>query len=112
MVLHPEDGKVLTTQSALARTSRTTQHHQEDGRASNTPTVLATRLNPAPLSPFVFTSTYNAVVVGSEVRNGITPALGPKDAFGFFNFGINSETDTICYARSLFLVSEIILVFI
>lgn len=48
-------------------------------------------------SPFVFTSTYAVVAIGSEVRNGTTPAPGPKDAVGYFNFGINSDMDTICY---------------
>lgn len=49
--------------------------------------------------PFVFTSTYSVVAKGSEVRNGTTPAPGPEDAVGFFNFGINSMEDTICYVR-------------
>lgn len=48
-------------------------------------------------SPFVFTSTYNVVAVGSEVRNGTTPVPGPQDAVGFFNYGINSAQDTICW---------------
>lgn len=48
-------------------------------------------------SPFTFTSIFHVVAVGSEVRNGITPAPGPKEAVGFFTFGINSEHDTICY---------------
>lgn len=56
-----------------------------------------TEAKPSCGSPFVFTSTYNIVAVGSEVRNGTTPAPGPKDAVGFFSFGINSQTDTICY---------------
>jgi len=41
-------------------------------------------------SPFAFTGTYNVVAVGSGLRNGTTPAPGPKDAVGYFNFGINS----------------------
>ncbi|TVY76080.1 hypothetical protein LSUE1_G004707 [Lachnellula suecica] len=52
-------------------------------------------------SPFIFTSTYNVVALGSEVRNGTTSAPGPKDAVGFFNFGINSVMDTICYNITL-----------
>ncbi|KUJ18421.1 uncharacterized protein LY89DRAFT_781475 [Mollisia scopiformis] len=56
-------------------------------------------------SPFKFTSTYHVVALGSEVRNGTTPAPGPKDAVGFFDFGINAETDTICYNITLLNVS-------
>ena len=48
-------------------------------------------------SPFVFTSTYHIVATGSEVRNGTVSAPGPKDAVGFFSYGINSIEDTICY---------------
>jgi len=48
-----------------------------------------------------FTSTYHVVAVGSEVRNGTTPAPGPKDAVGYFDFGINSKEDKICYNITL-----------
>lgn len=37
----------------------------------------------------------------SEARNGTNPAPGPKDAIGYFYFGINSDLDTICYVRLL-----------
>lgn len=47
--------------------------------------------------PFVFTSTYHVTAVGSEVRNGTTPAPGPTDAVGFFRYGINAPLNTICY---------------
>jgi hypothetical protein len=47
--------------------------------------------------PFVFTSTYSVVAKGSEVRNGTVSVPGPKDAIGYFNYGINSKEDTICY---------------
>ncbi|CZR53244.1 uncharacterized protein PAC_03122 [Phialocephala subalpina] len=52
-------------------------------------------------SPFMFTSTYHVTAVGSEVRNGTAPAPGPKDAVGFFEYGINSWLDTICYNITL-----------
>jgi hypothetical protein len=47
--------------------------------------------------PFVFTSTYSVVAKGSEVRNGTVSVPGPEDAVGYFNYGINSKEDTICY---------------
>jgi len=52
-------------------------------------------------SPFVFTSTYHVVATGAEVVNGTTSAPGPKDAVGFFSYGINSLEDTICYVSTL-----------
>ncbi|KAH6682932.1 hypothetical protein B0J14DRAFT_574658 [Halenospora varia] len=73
---------------------------------SPTPIPLPSPI-PAPVpgksfnSPFTFTSTYNVVAVGSEVRNGTTPAPGPEDARGYFNFGINSVEDTICFNITL-----------
>lgn len=51
--------------------------------------------------PFKFTSTYHVVATGSEVRNGTTPAPGPKDAVGFFEYGINAPQDTICFVSLL-----------
>lgn len=55
-------------------------------------------------SPFTFTSTYHVTAVGLEVRNGTTPAPGPNDAVGFFEFGINSNFETICYVSSIFIL--------
>ncbi|ESZ93299.1 hypothetical protein SBOR_6337 [Sclerotinia borealis F-4128] len=52
-------------------------------------------------SPFVFTSTYNVVALGSEVRNGTVSVPGPSNAIGYFNYGINSREDTICYNITL-----------
>lgn len=51
--------------------------------------------------PFTFTSTYHVTAVGSEVVNGTTPAPGPKEAVGFFRYGINSDLDTICFNITL-----------
>jgi hypothetical protein len=48
-------------------------------------------------SLFSFTSTFHVTGIGSEVHDGTNPAPGPKDAIGFFNFGINSFMDIICY---------------
>jgi hypothetical protein len=54
--------------------------------------------NCAPSSfPFTFTSTYAVVATGAEVLNGTTSVPGPEDAVGYFNYGINSIEDTICY---------------
>ncbi|TGO48176.1 hypothetical protein BOTNAR_0489g00080 [Botryotinia narcissicola] len=52
-------------------------------------------------SPFVFTSTYNIVALGSDVRNGTVSVPGPSDAVGNFNYGINAHQDTICYNITL-----------
>ncbi|THV49659.1 hypothetical protein BGAL_0185g00140 [Botrytis galanthina] len=52
-------------------------------------------------SPFVFTSTYNVVALGSEVRNGTVSVSGPSDAVGYFNYGINAHQDIICYNITL-----------
>jgi hypothetical protein len=65
--------------------------------------------DPSCSTPFKFTSTYNVVAIGSEVRNGTTPAPGPKEAVGFFNFGINSDMDTICYVRHLLVSNTTVL---
>lgn len=51
-------------------------------------------------SPFVFTSTYNVIALGSEVRNGTVSVPGPTNAIGYFNYGINSQQDTICYVST------------
>jgi len=51
-------------------------------------------------STFTFTSTYEVVATGSEVRNGTVSVPGPTDAVGFFNYGINSRDDTICYVST------------
>ncbi|KAF3939739.1 hypothetical protein ABW19_dt0208366 [Dactylella cylindrospora] len=52
-------------------------------------------------SPFFFTSVFHVVATGAEVVSGSgaesKPAPGPADAIGFFNYGINSITDTICW---------------
>lgn len=55
----------------------------------------------AAASPFTFTGTYNVVATGSEVRNGTISVPGPKEAVGYFNYGINSVEDTICYVSHL-----------
>lgn len=47
----------------------------------------------------VYTSTFAVVAVGAEVLNGTTPAPGPADAQGLFYYGINSQTETICWVR-------------
>ncbi|TEY61348.1 hypothetical protein BOTCAL_0170g00140 [Botryotinia calthae] len=52
-------------------------------------------------SHIVFTSSYNVVALGSEVRNGTVSVPGPSNAIGYFNYGINSHEDTICYNITL-----------
>ncbi|KAH6722176.1 hypothetical protein BKA61DRAFT_628273 [Leptodontidium sp. MPI-SDFR-AT-0119] len=48
-----------------------------------------------------FTSTYHITAVGAEVRNGTVSVAGPKEAVGYFNYGINSKTDMICWEITL-----------
>lgn len=55
---------------------------------------------PAPPSPFYFTSTYTVVANPNEVINSTgTLVPGLPGAIGYFNYGINSVLDVICYVR-------------
>lgn len=54
-----------------------------------------------PGNPFTFTSTYHVKALGSEVIGPNGPAPGPTNAVGFFDYGINSLTDTICWNITL-----------
>lgn len=47
--------------------------------------------------PFNFTSTYNVVASPDQVVNGTTFTGGLAGAIGYFNFGINSDFDLICW---------------
>lgn len=47
--------------------------------------------------PFKFTSTYHVVATPDQVVNGTTPTGGLEGAVGYYDFGINSELDLICY---------------
>jgi len=49
--------------------------------------------------PFTFTSTYNLVATPERVINGTTVTPGEAGSIGFYNYGINSELDLICYVR-------------
>jgi hypothetical protein len=49
-------------------------------------------------SPFTFTSTYKVVATPDQVINGTTPTPGEPGAIGYYNFGINSKDEYICYA--------------
>ncbi|KAG9231750.1 hypothetical protein BJ875DRAFT_406343 [Amylocarpus encephaloides] len=51
--------------------------------------------------PFHFTSQFNVVALPDQVRNGTEAVPGAAEATGYFNYGINSETDTICYNITL-----------
>ena len=53
-------------------------------------------------SPFQFTSSFNVVAIPTEVRNGTVEVTGAADATGYFNYGLNSASDTICYVSFLF----------
>jgi len=54
----------------------------------------------SPFGPFTFTSTYNLVATPDRVVNGTTVTPGEAGSMGFYNYGINSELDIICYVRS------------
>ena len=47
--------------------------------------------------PFTFTSTYNLVATPDKVVNGTTLTPGEPGSMGFYNYGINSDLDIICY---------------
>ncbi|KAF2770362.1 hypothetical protein EJ03DRAFT_244642, partial [Teratosphaeria nubilosa] len=52
-------------------------------------------------SPFFFTSTYKVIATPDQVVNGTTPTGGLPDAIGYYNLGINSAADIICYNITL-----------
>jgi hypothetical protein len=54
-------------------------------------------LGASSFGPFSFTSTYNLVATPDQVINGTTVTPGEAGSMGFYNFGINSELDIICY---------------
>ncbi|TID18541.1 hypothetical protein E2P81_ATG06456 [Venturia nashicola] len=57
---------------------------------------------PAPSSPFLFTSTYTVIANPNEVINTTgSPVPGQPGAIGYFNYGINSQLDVICYNITL-----------
>lgn len=47
--------------------------------------------------PFNFTSTYNIVATPDQVVNGTTFTGGLPGTIGYFNYGINSDLDLICW---------------
>lgn len=52
------------------------------------------------LGPFSFTSTYNLIATPDRVVDAENAAApGEEGAMGFYNYGINSELDIICYVR-------------
>jgi CHRD domain len=51
--------------------------------------------------PFKFTSTYSVVATPDQVVNGTTPTGGLPGCTGFYDFGINSDLDLICYSIKL-----------
>ncbi|KAL2212923.1 hypothetical protein CC79DRAFT_1351902 [Sarocladium strictum] len=56
----------------------------------------------AGLGPFHFTSTYNLIATPERVVDAESvSAPGEAGAMGFYNYGINSELDIICYNITL-----------
>lgn len=51
---------------------------------------------------FQFTSTQLVKATPDQVVNGTTPTGGLAGASGTYNFGLNSQTDTICYNITLY----------
>lgn len=51
---------------------------------------------------FHFTSTQMVKATPDQVVNGTTPTGGLAGASGTYNFGINSQTETICYNITLY----------
>jgi hypothetical protein len=51
--------------------------------------------------PFQFSSTYKVVATPDQVINGTTATPGEPGAIGYFNYGINSELNVICYVSIL-----------
>lgn len=51
---------------------------------------------------FDFTSTQLVKATPDQVVNGTTPTGGLSGASGTYNFGLNSQTDTICYNITLY----------
>lgn len=47
--------------------------------------------------PFKFTSTYHVMATPDQVVNGTTLTGGLKGAVGYYDFGINSDYDFICF---------------
>ncbi|KAJ9499369.1 hypothetical protein H2202_004952 [Exophiala xenobiotica] len=52
-------------------------------------------------SPFHFTSVYHVIATPDQVINGTTSTPGEPGAIGYYNYGINSELDVICYNITL-----------
>ena len=51
--------------------------------------------------PFKFTSTYHVVATPDQVVNGTTPTGGLPGCTGFYDLGINSDMDLICWSIKL-----------
>ncbi|POS70985.1 hypothetical protein DHEL01_v210622 [Diaporthe helianthi] len=51
---------------------------------------------------FQFSSTQAVTATPDQVVNGTTPTGGLPGASGTYNFGLNSQTDTICYNITLY----------
>lgn len=112
-ILIPAALLALTASAAPAPTVDYTKVGYPDGTGENLPSYPpppggwenvnyppGTGANPAacpkPYDP-VFTSAFDVIAVGSEVRNGTVSVPGPADAMGYFHFRLNSISDTICF---------------
>ncbi|CRK12351.1 hypothetical protein HYQ45_017819 [Verticillium longisporum] len=66
------------------------------------PVVEAVAPHVAANGPFTFTSTYNLIATPDRVINADNEvAPGEAGSMGYYNYGINSELDIICYNITL-----------
>jgi hypothetical protein len=47
------------------------------------------------------TSTFRVIATPDQVRNGTTPTPGEPGAVGFYNFALDSKSNTICFVSSI-----------
>lgn len=50
--------------------------------------------------PFYFTSTYAVVATPDQVINGTVSTPGEPGAIGYYNYGINSDLEVLCYVST------------
>jgi hypothetical protein len=50
--------------------------------------------------PFYFTSTYAVIATPDQVINGTVATPGEPGAIGYYNYGINSDLEVLCYVST------------
>ncbi|KAF1822465.1 uncharacterized protein K489DRAFT_389297 [Dissoconium aciculare CBS 342.82] len=60
--------------------------------------LLSVNFKSSPWRPLIpFTSKFSVCATPDQVVNGTTPTGGLEGAVGYYNFGLNSKLDIICY---------------